>query len=390
MSALHTPVSYRTPPLIRVGWGALAESLRGILAEVGCARPLLVTDPVVGKLSSVTAALAALGEQPPFAARFDAIPGEPTVREVELGVATLNDGRCDGIVALGGGAVLDTAKAIAMLAPNGGRLPDFMGTNKFARAGVPVIGVPTTAGTGSEVTRFTVITDAETRVKMLITDDKMVCRAAIVDPSLLVEAPPRVTASAGVDALTHAIEAYVSKRANVLADTLALSAIRKLVWSLPVAFDRPTDVDARTASAVAALEAGLAFSNSSVCLVHGMSRPLGAVFGVPHGIANAMLLPTITRFSVEAAAERYADVAVALGAQPSDTPLETATRGLRIVEDLCETLRIPTLGGYGIELQALREIAPKMAQDALISGSPANNPRVPTAEQIVALYLAAH
>jgi alcohol dehydrogenase class IV len=352
------PAEFRAPPVIRVGWGAFRATLPAVLAESGVERPLLVTDRIVGGLAPVTEGIEALAE-----------------------------GQCDGIVAVGGGAVLDSAKAIALLAANGGRLPDYRGADLFARPGVSLVAVPTTAGTGSEVTRFTVITDPETRVKMLIADYKMVPRAAIVDPSLTVDAPPKVTASAGVDALTHAIEAYVSRKANPLADTLALAAIRRLVWSLPRAFEDGRDAEARTAAAIGALEAGLAFSNASVALVHGMSRPLGAVFGVPHGIANAMLLPAVTRYSLVAAPTRYRDVAAALGAGTDGLPdEEAAARGLASIEDLCRRLAIPTLTGYGIDRAELEREAAKMAEDALASGSPANNPRVPTTEEIVELY----
>jgi alcohol dehydrogenase class IV len=385
-----TQSTFRAPSPIQVGWGAFQETTAAVLAEAGVRRPLLVTDPIVRHLSAVTQAVERLRPAVEFVAVFDAIPGEPTTREVEAGVAVLNSAGCDGVVAVGGGAVIDTAKALALLQVNGGDLPSYSGANRFPRPGIPLVAVPTTAGTGSEVTRFTVITDPETRVKMLIADDKMVPRAAIVDPSLTVEAPPKVTASAGVDALTHAIEAYVSRRANPLSDTLALSAIRRLIWSLPTAFANGRDAQARTAAAIGALEAGLAFSNASVALVHGMSRPLGAVFGVPHGIANAMLLPVVMAYSLPAASGRYRDVAQALGVPVDERDDASAARaGLEIVQSLCQTLGIPTLVGYGIDRSELESVAPKMAQDALASGSPANNPRVPTAEEIVALYLQA-
>jgi len=376
--------------VLQVGWGAFRSTLPALLSEASIQRPLLVTDPVVRGLRSITEAIEALSPNLRFTAVFDQIPGEPTTREIEAGVSSLANAQCDGLVAIGGGAVLDTAKAVALLAANGGRLPDYRGANRFPRAGLPRVAAPTTAGTGSEVTRFTVVIDPDTRVKMLITDDKMVPRAAIVDPSLTVEAPPRVTASAGVDALTHAIEAYVSRKANPLTDTLALSAIRRLVWSLPRAYDDGHDAAARSAAAVGALEAGLAFSNASVALVHGMSRPLGAVFGVPHGIANAMLLPTVMEYSLAAAPGRYRDVAQALGVDTRGPDDQVAAReGLAVIQDLCRRLGIPSLGGYGIDPAQLEREARKMADDALASGSPANNPRVPTAEEIVALYLQA-
>jgi alcohol dehydrogenase class IV len=353
---------FRAPAVIYTGWGVFSTHLASALQSAGCQRPLLVTDNVVGNLASVRQALDASGVV--FAARFDGIAGEPTTREVDAGVAALNASGCDAIVAIGGGAVIDTAKAMVK--------------------GLPLIAVPTTAGTGSEVTRFTVIIDPQTQVKRLITDDSLIPRVAIVDPSLTIEAPARVTASAGVDALTHAIEAYVSRRANPLTDTLALSAIRRLSWSLPRAVRDGQDVEARTAAALGALEAGLAFSNASVALVHGMSRPLGAVFGVPHGIANSMLLPTVMAYSADSAVDRYRAIAEAFSVgYPRAAGDEL---GVGTIRAYCAELGIPSLMAYGIASDALAEHAPKMAEDALASGSPANNPRVPTADEIVALY----
>ena len=385
------PAEFRAPPVLQVGWGAFRATLPDLLGGAGIRRPLLVTDGVVRNLAAVAKALDALAPAVRFAAVFDGIPGEPTTREVDAGVGALADAGCDGLVAVGGGAVIDTAKAVALLAANGGRLPAYRGVNPFPRPGLPLVAVPTTAGTGSEVTRFTVVIEPGTRVKMLITDHKLVPRAAIIDPSLTVDAPPKVTASAGVDALTHAIEAYVSRKANPLTDTLALAAIRRLAWALPRAFADGHDAEARAAAAVGALEAGLAFSNASVALVHGMSRPLGAVFGVPHGIANAMLLPAVTAYSLPAAPARYREVAEALGVR-RDGPDDHAAawQGLSVIQRLCHGLGIPTLGGSGIDRAALERAAPKMAEDALASGSPANNPRVPSAAERVEFSLQAY
>lgn len=382
---------FRAPTVLKFGWETLTATLAEVLGEVGIERPLLVTDPTVGKLARVVRAVETLSSSVRVAGIFEGIPHEPTTREVDAALAAFINSRADGVVAIGGGSVMDTAKAASMLAVNGGPLSDYFGANRFPRPGVPLVAVPTTAGTGSEVTRFTVITDPETHAKLLITDRKMIPRAAIIDPSLTVTVPPEVTANTGVDALTHAIEAYVSRKANPLSDTLALSAIRRMVWSLPRAFADGEDKAARIGAALGALEAGLAFSNASVALVHGMARPLGVVFGVPHGASNAMLLPTVTAFSVSAAPRRYRNVAEAMGIDVEGLDdLSAAQRGLEAIESLCRTVKIPTLGGYGIGREALEQAAPKMASDALASGSPANNPRLATAEEIVALYLQAY
>ncbi len=381
---------FRAPPVIKIGWGSLRNALPQILMEAGIQRPLLVTDPIVRKLPIVVEGVEAISSSVRFTSTFDGIPGEPSFTEVEAGARAVLESGCDGLVAIGGGAVIDTAKAMSLLAANGGDLSSYMGVDKFPKAGVPVVAAPTTAGTGSEVTKFTVLTDPATHAKLLITDRKMIPRAALVDPALTVGAPPKVTASSGVDALTHAIEAYVSRKANPLTDGLALTAIRRLSWALPRAYREASNAEARSSAALGALEAGLAFSNASVALVHGMARPLGVVFGVPHGMANAMLLPTVSRYSYEASPQRYRDVAQALGVEVEGlADSAAALKGIEHIEKLCEELGIPTLGRYGIDRSELQKHAERMASDALASGSPSNNPRVPTAEEIVSLYLKA-
>jgi alcohol dehydrogenase class IV len=385
------PFEFRTPSVVKVGWGAFATALPNLLAEVGIQRPLLVTDPVVSKLPIVVETVEALSSAVRFVATFDAIPGEPSFVEVEAGARMVKESGCDGLVAVGGGAVIDTAKAVSLLAANGGEISSYLGVDRFPHAGVPVVAVPTTAGTGSEVTRFVVLTDPATHAKLLITDRKLVPKAALIDPSLTAGAPARVTASSGLDALTHAIEAYVSRRANPMTDGLALSAIRRLAWALPRAYANPQDAAARSAASIAAMEAGLAFTNASVALVHGMSRPLGVVFGVPHGMANAMLLPVVSGYSLPAATTRYRDVAGALGIDVQGMSDEVAARkGLEAIEALCRGMGIPTLSEYGIARSELVRHAPRMAQDALASGSPNNNPRIPEPGEIVELYMSAY
>src|SRR6185312_9782945 len=241
---------------------------------------------------------------------------DPTSEVVETGVGLLASGGFDCLVALGGGSPMDTAKAMAVLAAGGGHIRDYKVPNLADRAALPVICIPTTAGTGAEATRFCVITDTANDEKMLIAGLGCLPVAAIVDFELTLTAPFRLTADTGIDALTHAIEAYVSRRANPLSDMYALAAMRTIHAHLRTACFEPADRAAREAMMLGATQAGLAFSNASVCLVHGMSRPIGAFFHVPHGLSNAMLLPAITQFSAEAAIRRYADCARAGGAQP--------------------------------------------------------------------------
>jgi alcohol dehydrogenase class IV len=290
-------------------------------------------------------------------------------------------------VAVGGGSVIDTAKAVAVMATNDGVISDYLGAGKVKKPKLPLVVVNTTAGTGSEVTRFAIITDPATSVKMLIADPHLIPEVAIDDPLLTVTCSPLVTASTGLDALTHAIEAYISVRATALSDVLALSAIAKVGQSLRAAFKNGKDLAARTLMHVASLEAGMAFSNASVALVHGMARPIGAYFHAAHGISNAVLLPHVMAWSMSEAWGRFADIARALGVATAGlTEKQAAERAVAEVRSLCQDLQIPGLTGLGIDPDKLMALAPTMAKDALASGSPGNNPRLPTVEEIVDLY----
>jgi alcohol dehydrogenase class IV len=316
----------------------------------------------------------------------DTIP-EPTDTVVEAGVGFLLARDFDCLIGFGGGSPIDTAKAMAVLASGGGRMRDYKVPVAADTARLPVIAIPTTAGTGSECTRFTVITDAAADEKMLIAGLGCLPLAAIVDYELTFSVPPRTTADTGVDSLTHALEAFVSLRANAFSDPLALSAMRLIGENLLTAFHEPMNAAAREAMMLGATQAGLAFSNSSVALVHGMSRPIGAHFHVPHGLSNAMLLPAVTGFSVPAAPARYAAAARQIGLAQQDDPDErAAARLVAGLEALNRELGVPTPAAFGIDEAAWRAKLPLMAQQALASGSPANNPRVPEAEEIVALY----
>src|SRR3990172_1206719 len=288
---------FRVPASIRVGLGSLdgvAEALQGL----GARRPLIVTDAVMGKTDWTRRILDRCAEAGLAPTVFDGIRSEPTTREVEGALALYSEGGCDSAIGFGGGSSLDTAKSLKLLVTNGGSIVDYEGRDKFAKPGVPIVAIPTTAGTGSEVTRHVAITDPARNVKMLITSAFLIPEVAVVDPGPMAGMPAQVTAATGIDALTHAIEAYVSKREHPLTDSMALSAGRIIAGNLVKAFRSPGDLAAREAMAVAALQAGIAFSNASVALAHAMARPIGAWFGVPHGMANAMLLAVVMSFSL--------------------------------------------------------------------------------------------
>lgn len=374
------------PRLLHIGAGAVAE-VATVLARLGVKSPLIVTDGFMassGTLAKVTDRLDRAGLA--WQVFSDTVP-DPTDTVIEAGVRVLQAAPYDCLVALGGGSPIDTAKAISVLAANGGKMRDYKVPNEIPKAGLPLVAIPTTAGTGSEVTRFTVITDTERDEKMLIMGLACCPAAAIVDYELTFSMPWRLTADTGIDSLTHAIEAYVSKRASPFTDGVAKSAMALIAKHIRTACHEPQDAKAREAMMLGATQAGMAFSNSSVCLVHGMSRPIGAFFHVPHGLSNAMLLPEITAFSAPAALERYADCARAMGVAAEGEGNQSAVA--RLVDELRALnadLKVPSPRDYGIDARRYTELMPTMASQALASGSPGNNPRVPTQDEIIELY----
>jgi alcohol dehydrogenase class IV len=381
MAALIT-----TPRLMQIGGGALAE-LPSVLARLGLSRPLIVTDPYIARCGILDRATDLLtGAGAPWDVFADTVP-DPTTKVVEVGAARLAHGDFDSLVAIGGGSPIDTAKAMSVLHANGGKMRDYKVPNDIPRIGLPIIAIPTTAGTGSEVTRFTVITDTETDEKMLIAGLACCPTAAIVDYELTLTMPLRLTADTGIDSLTHAIEAYVSKRANPYADGVAKDAMGLIARNIRIACTEPDNLAAREAMMLGATKAGMAFSNASVCLVHGMSRPIGAFFHVPHGLSNAMLLPEITAFSAPAALDRYADCARAMGvAEEGEGSQSAVARLIYELRTLNADLKVPSPQAYGIDRARYEELLPVMASQAVASGSPANNPRVPSSDEIIELY----
>ena len=375
-----------TPRLMAVGGGALAE-LPAMLERLELAKPLIVTDPYIKGCGILDRATGLLDRAAIRWQAFADTVSDPTTAVIEAGTRILSDGDFDSLIAVGGGSSIDTAKGISVLAANGGAMRDYKVPYEIPKAGLPIIAVPTTAGTGSEVTRFTVVTDTATDEKMLIAGLACCPLAAIVDYELTLTMPYRLTADTGIDSLTHAIEAYVSRRANPYTDGLARQAMGLIAKNIRTACAEPDNRAARAAMMLGATTAGMAFSNASVALVHGMSRPIGAFFHVPHGLSNAMLLPEITAFSASAALVRYADCARAMGvAEENEGNQGAVARLLDELHCLNRDLQVPSPRDYGIDAGRYQELLPVMASQALASGSPANNPRVPTADEIIALY----
>ncbi len=381
-----TPFQASLPRLLRIGGGASAE-LGSVLQMLGLSRPFIVTDTYLLTSGKVDHLMGALGQHGIGARIFSDTVPEPTVTSIGRALADLRCGDHDCVIGFGGGSPIDSAKMIAILAAHGGVCRDYKAPHLQDASGLPILAVPTTAGTGSEVTRFTIITDDATDEKMLCAGLAYLPIAALVDHELTHSMPPRLTADTGIDALTHAMEAYVSRRANPFSDSFALQAMRAIASSLRRVWKDPANAEARAAMMWGSTLAGIAFSNSSVALVHGMSRPVGAHFHVPHGLSNAMLLPAITAWSISGALARYADCARAMGWADDNEGDQVAAA--KLVDELTRLnvdLQVPTPADYGIDAEKWRALLPVMAAQALASGSPANNPLVPSAEEIEALY----
>ena len=374
------------PRVIEIGGGAVTR-IGAMLLRLGLSRPLIVTDPVMVKIGLIERLTAPLDQAGMTYAIFSETVPEPVDTVVEAGVSVMRAGGFDCLIGFGGGSPIDTAKAMTILASGSLRMPDYKVPYAADQAALPLIAIPTTAGTGSEATRFTVITDTQHDEKMLIAGLGALPLAAIVDYELTLSVPPRTTADTGIDALTHALEAFVSQRANPVSDAYARAAMTLIGAHLRNVFNEPENRAAREAMMLGATLAGLAFSNASVALVHGMSRPIGAHFHVPHGLSNAMLLPAVTKYSLSAALPRYAEAARLAGfAQPDDADQLAGAKLLENLAALNRDLAVPTPAAFGIDAGQWHDRTSLMAKQALASGSPANNPRIPEAEAIIALY----
>ena len=376
---------FKTTALVANGPGAAKEA--GSFAKGLGKKALIVTDShlmEIGLLKDIKNSLEGAGVSFEI---FDEVVTEPILEYTEEGLKMYQKIKADFLIAVGGGSPMDTAKAISALAMNPGKMSDFEGPNKIPRPGAPLMVIPTTAGTGSEVSQFTIITDTTRNVKMLIASPYVLPRVALVDPLLTLTMPQEITAATGLDALTHAIEAYVSVKAQPITDALALHAIKLISGNIRQAWCDGTNLEARTNMMMGSLQAGLAFSNASVALVHGMARPVGAYFHVPHGISNASLLPTVMEFSIPGNPRRYCDLAEAMGEITTGLSLlDAAYLSAKAVKRLNEDLKIPSLKGLGVDEKKFNSIVSQMAADAIASGSPGNNPRKATPGEIVELY----
>lgn len=354
------------------------------LASLG-SKAFIVTGKVVTRTGLVDKLTAVLDELNIGYTIFNDITGEPTDEMIYAGVKAYKESGCDFGIGLGGGSPLDSVKAILAMTVEKEEISYYNGKSLDGDY-PPVVAIPTTAGTGSEATKFTVVTDTKNDIKMLL-KGKLVPDVAIVDPMLTLSAPKGITAATGMDAFTHAVEAYTSVKANALTDVFALSAVKRIFRYLPVAYRDGNDVEAREQLAIAAFEAGVCINNSSVTIVHGMSRPIGALFHVAHGISNAMLIKDCLSYVVSGATQRFADLACAMGvAKEQDDPEKACKAFIDGVQSLCTACEIPTLEQYGINKEDFFAVIDKMAQDAMDSGSPSNTRMKVTKEDLIKIY----
>ena len=378
----------QSPKIIRIG-GGVAGEIAEVLSQLGLHKPLIVTDKNLISLGHVARITDVLDSADLAWGIFDDVVEDPTDTCVDAGLAALARDDYDCIIGFGGGSPMDTAKAVSFMAANGGHVRDYKAPAQIDTCGLPVILIPTTGGTGSELTRWCVITDTQRVEKYNLSGLACVATAALIDWTFTVTKPWRITADTAVDSLTHAIEAYVSRKSFPYTDAFALSAMPLIAKHVRTACSDPDNAEAREALMLGASQAGMAFSNASVALVHGMSRPIGAHFHVAHGLSNAMLLPELTAFSISGAPDRYATCARVMGwADASDSDDVACGRLVEDLRRLNDDLNVPSPKSLGINQKTYDEKLPLMAEQALASGSPQNNPRVPDAGEIIALYQA--
>ena len=378
--------TFSVPQNILFGEGVLKE-LPGAAGKLGGKHGFIISGPTLNRHGVVGQCEEILTQAGIAVSTFCDTEGNPSVETVERAAEAFRASGADFIVALGGGSPMDVAKAVGVVAKYGGSITEYEGADKVPGAIIPLIAIPTTAGTGSEATQFTIITDTRKDIKMLLKGKVLIPSLAIIDPQFTMTAPPKITAATGLDALCHAVEAYTSRKAQTLSDTFAMSAVKRIFKFLPVAFHDGKNEEARVQMSVAALEAGIAFNNSSVTLIHGMSRPIGALFHVAHGLSNAMLMKECLSFALEGAYDRFADLGRAIGvATPEDSDQAASEKFLDAVVALTEELETPTLAEFGIDKEKFFEVIEKMAYDAMDSGSPQNTQRTITQADVEQMY----
>lgn len=374
---------YFMPTVNLMGAGA-AKKVGEQVKSLGGKHALIVTDVVLNKMGMADTIKGYIEAEGVKVTVYDGAEPNPTDKNVHDGVKVLQDNKCDVIISLGGGSPHDCAKGIGIVAANGGNIRDYEGVDKSTKPMVPLIAVNTTAGTASEMTRFCIITDTDRHVKMAIVDWRCTPNVAINDPLLMMAKPPALTAATGMDALTHAVEAYVSTIATPVTDSAALMAIKLISENLRTAVANGSNFEARDAMAYAEFLAGMAFNNASLGYVHAMAHQLGGMYNLPHGVCNAILLPHVERFNLIASPGRFADIAVAMGENIEGLSVrEAADKAIAAIEKLSADIGIPTgLNELGVKEKDIKA----MAENAMKDACSLTNPRLATLDDIMQIY----
>jgi len=374
---------YPRSPEIIFGRGSI-RNLPDKVKALGIDQVFVVSDKGIRKAGITDKLIALLQEANIKVNLFEEIEKEPTAMNIEEAKKELKASGAKMVIGLGGGSALDVSKAVALLATNEGDILSYVGVEKFKKEGLPLIAIPTTAGTGSEVTRFIVFIGPEVKTKLVIVSQLAIPKCAILDPELTITLPPKVTAATGMDALTHAIESYVNVSSNYLSESLSMKAIQLIAKSLRKAVARGSNIEAREEMLAASLLAGLAFNSTRLGIVHAMSQPAGGHFDIPHGISNAILLPYVMEYNLIGNIERYIDIAVAFGEKIDGlSPMEAAMRSVKAVRDLMRDIGITEkLGDFGVREEDLE----MLASEAMESGNILVNPRFPSKKDIIEIY----
>ncbi|EJT6501212.1 L-threonine dehydrogenase [Clostridium perfringens] len=354
------------------------------VGELGFKKALIVTDKVLGQIGIVKKVTDVLDNKNIEYAIYDETKPNPTVKNVNDGLALLKEKECDFVISLGGGSAHDCAKGIALLATNGGEIKDYEGVDKSKKPQLPMVGINTTAGTGSEMTLFAIITDEERHIKMALVDKHLTPIIAVNDPMLMLAMPKSLTAATGMDALTHAIEAYVSTSATPITDACAEKAIELISNYLVNAVENGQDVEARDMMAYAEYLAGMAFNNASLGYVHAMAHQLGGFYNLPHGVCNAILLPHVQEYNKATSASRLAKIAKIMGGNIEGlTDEQGADLCIDMIKSLSQTIGIPEgLGVLGVKESDFETLATNALNDACSL----TNPRKGNLEEVIAIF----
>jgi len=374
------------PTINLMGAGCLTDAMDSIHSQ-GFKKGLIVTDKVLNQIGVVGQVQQLLEARSVDTVVFDGTQPNPTIGNVNAGLELLQENACDFVISLGGGSPHDCAKGIALVASNGGKIGDYEGVDQSAKPMMPLIAINTTAGTASEMTRFCIITDEERHIKMAIVDKHTTPLISVNDPELMLAKPASLTAATGMDALTHAVEAYVSIAATPITDAVAIKAIELIQAHLRTAVSNGEDIEAREQMAYAQFMAGMAFNNASLGYVHAMAHQLGGFYDLPHGVCNAVLLPHVQRYNAQVCPERLRDVAKAMGVDVENMTAEQgAEAALKAIIELSQAVGIPA----GLkDLGAKSEDISILADNALKDACGFTNPKQATHEEISAIFEAA-